>query len=118
MLCPQCGAEYVPGITECADCGVSLVDSVPAEQEVGTPELHLVDLYRADNLVNLAVARSLLEEAGIEYVIRGERLDESAFPLRRPVWIQVARGDESRARELLSCLEVPQELPAEGDLPD
>jgi hypothetical protein len=27
MICPQCRAEYRPGFTECADCGVPLVES-------------------------------------------------------------------------------------------
>lgn len=109
MFCPQCGAEYVSGVAECADCRVPLVETAPGPEEEGTPELHLIELYRAETLVNLAVARSLLEEAGIEYVIQGERLDESAFPLSRPLWILVARGDEARAREALSCLERPED---------
>jgi hypothetical protein len=28
--CPSCGAEYQTGVTECADCGVPLVDQPPA----------------------------------------------------------------------------------------
>ncbi len=97
----------MPGVAECADCRVSLVETAAGPVEEGTPELHLIEIYRADTLVNLAVARSLLEEAGIEYVIQGEGLDESAFPLSRPLWILVARGDEVRAREALFCLEQP-----------
>jgi hypothetical protein len=29
MYCPNCGAEYRPGFTECSDCEVALVDSLP-----------------------------------------------------------------------------------------
>jgi len=29
LICPKCGEEYVPGITECFDCGVNLVDLRP-----------------------------------------------------------------------------------------
>jgi hypothetical protein len=32
MYCPKCRAEYVEGIAECPDCGVSLVGELPAEQ--------------------------------------------------------------------------------------
>lgn len=28
MWCPNCKNEYVPGITQCADCGVALVESL------------------------------------------------------------------------------------------
>ena len=27
--CPQCGTEYRPGFSDCADCGVALVDEQP-----------------------------------------------------------------------------------------
>lgn len=30
MYCPKCGAEYRPGYTSCADCGIDLVASPPA----------------------------------------------------------------------------------------
>lgn len=31
MWCPKCKNEYVAGITQCADCGVPLVDELPLE---------------------------------------------------------------------------------------
>ena len=31
MWCPDCGAEYREGVTACADCGVTLVDTPPVE---------------------------------------------------------------------------------------
>ncbi len=30
MWCPKCKTEYVNGITKCADCGIDLVESLPA----------------------------------------------------------------------------------------
>lgn len=36
LICPQCGDDFVPGITECSDCHVALVDP--------TTELELVSL--------------------------------------------------------------------------
>ncbi|UCC78883.1 MAG: hypothetical protein JSW64_11440 [Candidatus Zixiibacteriota bacterium] len=33
MYCPKCRAEYVEGITECPDCGVSLVTELPTEEK-------------------------------------------------------------------------------------
>ena len=31
--CPNCKNEYREGITECADCGVELVDELPEEED-------------------------------------------------------------------------------------
>jgi len=31
MFCPECKTEYRPGFTKCADCGVDLVPSLPAD---------------------------------------------------------------------------------------
>jgi hypothetical protein len=33
MYCPKCRAEYVEGIAECPDCGVSLVAELPTEEK-------------------------------------------------------------------------------------
>ena len=30
MWCPKCKTEYIDGITKCADCGVDLVEELPA----------------------------------------------------------------------------------------
>ena len=32
MFCPKCNAQYRPGFTECADCHVALVDTLPEQQ--------------------------------------------------------------------------------------
>src|ERR1700722_12487826 len=29
MFCPECKAEYLPGVTRCADCDVALVEKLP-----------------------------------------------------------------------------------------
>ena len=44
MYCPDCGAEYVPGVTECADCGTALQAEPPTPQPVPDLELNLVRL--------------------------------------------------------------------------
>jgi len=74
MFCPECKAEYVEGITECADCHVPLVWALPQEEEKDfqnepiewTPLL--TSTYEAD----IAFVRSVLEGEEIAHWIDGE----------------------------------------------
>jgi len=39
MFCPVCKTEYRPGFTECADCGVDLVTTLPADDPADAAEV-------------------------------------------------------------------------------
>jgi hypothetical protein len=75
VICPSCRAEYRPGFTHCADCGVELVDSLPPEahsferRSIGG---ELVEVYRAWGGPQAELVRSLLEANGIECALEGE----------------------------------------------
>ncbi len=71
MFCPDCGAEYRPQFTECAECGVSLVNAVPAEKRPD-PDSKIVPVFRTGDPMVLPIVTSLLESAGIEYFVQGE----------------------------------------------
>lgn len=89
--CPSCRAEYRPGFTECADCGIELVDDLPEELGTPTPDRvddagfrpedvpELVEAYRTDRL-DAEVVRSLLEGNGIPAMVSREGFS-SAYPL-------------------------------------
>lgn len=90
LYCPECGAEYLPGVLKCADCGVPLVRELPAPRprdgSVDGSARHdesarqdgsdgpdgevayvdLVRVYDGFSLERYLVARSLLESAGIQ----------------------------------------------------
>ncbi len=105
MFCPKCRTEYKEGITVCADCGTPLVEKLPPEM----PEAaELVTVLSTGDLSSVALAKSILEEAQIPYIAKGE------YPLEQlavgPVEIQVDRRDRAQARELLEGL-------AEGTVP-
>lgn len=70
MFCPECRAEYRPEFTQCADCGVSLVDVLPEETE--DDSVKLVPVFRTTNSVLLPLVKSLLDSAGIPYLVQGE----------------------------------------------
>lgn len=106
--CPECGAEYRQGFTECSDCRVPLVGgSAPrTEDEQVPPELELVSVFKAEDLVTLSLAQTILDDAGVVYQVKGKGLQAAtAFPLNKPVWLLVSQEDEARAEEALMVLE-------------
>jgi len=74
-------------------------------------DVEMVTVFEADNLTSLSLVESVLQEAEIEYVTIGQRLYAAGFPVNRPVWIQVSREDETRAREALEQLQASLEDP-------
>ncbi len=132
MFCPQCKAEYREGITECADCQVPLVSSLPEAQE------SLVDTTSAGPLVllwegeDLALHTSLLEaldEAGIRYFSKPLGIFPGArrwdpYPIqpmtRFGYQVAVLSANLAQAEEILENLldEKPQdkELPEQNDV--
>jgi hypothetical protein len=72
MVCPLCKAEYVDGITQCSDCLVPLVWSLPEEQEGEGEFVEWAPLVSAVNQADIAVIKSILESENILYYIQGE----------------------------------------------
>ncbi len=72
MFCPECGAEYREGITECSDCEVALVAEPPPAP--AHPEPDLVEVLGTTDPALLPVVLSLLESAGIEAVVEGDEV--------------------------------------------
>jgi hypothetical protein len=145
MLCPnpECKhrletgnpAEYVSGVTLCADCGTPLVEELPpapvperfvepvgTESEADEP-VELERLTELADTVQGTLLRSLLDEAGIGSVVRRERREEGGGGmfgggLALAVYVESARLAE--AREILAALEagaepIDPELAGEDD---
>jgi len=75
MFCPSCGSEYREGFSRCVDCEVDLVDSPP--QEEAHPDIGDIEtVFATGDPVALLAAKSLLEEAGIPYLSRGEGMQD------------------------------------------
>jgi hypothetical protein len=105
LFCPQCGAEYREGILECSDCQLPLVAELPPEPKLQPePDLELVTVLATGNPALIAVAKSLLEDSGIEYATQNEGL-HNLFPVNRfRIHIQVRQEDEEEATGLLADL--------------
>ncbi len=107
MYCPECGAEYRAGFTECADCRVPLTDE-PPESEAADPGLELKIVFEGNDPLLVAAAKSVLEEAGIPFYVLGEELGVRFGPVGALIhpWcrFQVAADREEEARRLLAEL--------------
>jgi hypothetical protein len=123
VFCPKCEAEYREGIYECADCGVALVEDLPARDV--HPDLELIAVFETADPALLPVAKSVLEAAEIPFFVQGDEA-MGLLPVGRfatgltqkgqgmVAIIHVDKDHEEGAREVLSPLE-SEELPEEPD---
>lgn len=109
MYCPQCRVEYRDGFNECSDCHVPLSAGPPPPEPAGPfdPTLDLVVVLETNDRIQLALAKGLLEDAGIPFFVLGQIAtlvqDVDGF-LHKWVRVQVSRDCEAEARELLEPL--------------
>lgn len=114
MYCPECGAEYREGFTECADCQVPLVWEKPPELEPdpqfnpmspagGQPDLELVTVLETSDPLLIGAAKSLLEGAGIPFYVAGDEISAryTGHHAFEPCRVLVGRDREAEARALL-----------------
>lgn len=115
MYCHECGAEYVDGVTECADCGVALrIEPPPPPSPVG--ELDLVPVLETGDAIRTAMVKSLLENAEIPYLARNDQLQDlfgfgrlvPVNPISGPVIFMVPEAHADEARDLLARLDDPE----------
>jgi Putative prokaryotic signal transducing protein len=113
MICPSCGDEYREGFTECAECHVALV-AKPLEEHGETHHPDLVTIYTAGNTALVPVIESVLRGAGIEFLVKSDRVQDlfgwgriglGYNAITGPVQIQVTTDDREAAEELLKTIE-------------
>lgn len=111
MYCPKCLVEYREGFTECADCGVALVEGTPPDPKVAYVDL--VTVLETNNAAAFAVAESLLRAADIDYVVQNAGAS-NVFPVTDigPMQIQVESDLAQKASEILK--DVDKEPPHDG----
>jgi len=98
MFCPKCGAEYVEGITECADCRVPLAVVPLAAKDLEQPEFEKI--LTIFNVGDIAVIKSVLDSAQIKYIFDGENFN-LVDPMIQPARLFVKASQAAMARELL-----------------
>jgi hypothetical protein len=118
VYCPECGIEYRDGFAECSDYQVPLLTGTGGTESPDPfdPNLELVVVMETSDRIQLAMAKGLLEDAGIPLYVLGQIptlvQDVDGF-LRKWVRLQVPRDREGEARELLEQLVRP--VPQEGN---
>jgi hypothetical protein len=115
--CPKCGAEYRPGFTTCADCGVALVDDPPAPTldplvPTAHPDRRIVELARVPALEARMLVNRLRAEGALTADVGAEPIYGS-FNFAAGIPIYVADDELALARRILGRLD--EEEPADGD---
>jgi hypothetical protein len=116
MYCPQCRVEYRDGFTECSDCQVRLLTGTPSPEPPRgfDPALDLVVALETNDRIQLALAKGLLEDAGIPFFLLGQITtlvqDVDGF-LHKWVRVQVPRDRAAEARDLLEMLKPDTSTP-------
>jgi putative signal transducing protein len=117
MVCPKCEREYGWDVMVCPDCDVDTLDELPREGPEPTPDAQLTPVFATGDLGLIAIAKSLLDGEKIDFLIRGEGLQD-LFGLGRATGYNYAMGpaefwvreeDADNARTLL------QDLRASGE---
>jgi hypothetical protein len=102
LSCPRCKKQYGTGMIVCEVCGGPLVDSSP---EHSTPDesaegLELVELAEFSNVSEAEMIKELLEQNGIDSVVKGE-VDPIGIASRaEPTTLLVEERDWGQAQEI------------------
>ena len=113
--CPECNVEYVDTAIKCSDCDVELtsgppIPSIPEEH----PDPKIETVYATGDPALVALAKSLLEDAEIEYFTKGDEIQNLMGIggiggllnyVIGPVEFVVAAKDAPTVRELLAHLD-------------
>jgi predicted amidophosphoribosyltransferase len=66
--CPQCGAEFVPGIKLCSDCQVPLQEEPPSKS-VEQPEADMIPVFKLEDYIQATILQSILKESEIPSMV-------------------------------------------------
>ena len=104
MFCPKCRAEYVNGVTKCADCGVSLVYTLPEEKEL-QPKPSYKRFMEVANIGDIAIIKSILDDAEMDYYFQGETAHATYMSMLEPAILMIREDQFETVTELLKELE-------------
>jgi hypothetical protein len=100
MICPNCKCEYIRGVTECADCGVALVEALEPTKN-SARDIRIVSVWQGDDPSEYERVKASLKEAGIESIDRDSKNFNPFIPLGSNMEIWVSAADREAARKII-----------------
>jgi zinc-ribbon domain len=109
LYCPDCGTEYVEGVTVCADCGTPLTAEPPREEQIPQEALEFEQVLTTFNAGDIAIIKSLLDGQSIDYYFQGEFFSYTR-PLVEPARLLVRKDQVNDVKDILKDLELEYSL--------
>ena len=102
-FCPECRTEYQPGITQCVDCQLPLVDTLPPEpaEPAGQEGSAWVCISTDHDEAEAYVLKGFLESEGIACELENKTFHSQPTMATTLVNILVREDQAEQARQLL-----------------
>jgi hypothetical protein len=116
MICPNCKCEYIRGVTQCADCGVALVDALEPPKASLSDDVRIVALWRGNDPAECQKIKEALESADIPFTEPDTKGSFSFIATEQRMEIWISEADLERGRKILLDLDGradPRELSPE-----
>jgi hypothetical protein len=111
MFCPECQMEYEESARQCPNCGLPLVSELTVDPEPEAVLRQRVPVLVTSSRTSILMARSFLEEAGIDFIAMGDgpggvptAVREGIVSAGGPVEFLVLPEDLLEARDILTDL--------------
>jgi hypothetical protein len=101
MICPQCKCEYIRGVTQCADCGVALVDSLDSANAPVQEHSGVVTVWTGNDPAEVAAVKEALTNAEIPFVDLSSNAYFILRSMRPKAEICVPINEQEHARTIL-----------------
>lgn len=105
MFCPDCKCEYIRGVTECADCGVPLVESLESQERIPAGNDRLVAIWRGTDRAEHDEVKESLEAAGIPFTAPDSKSFFSFLPTESALEIWISEADQEEGRKIILDLQ-------------